>query len=176
MSEAGDEARTARTALERLGARIPGFAGYLERELRREMDQLLRRHLAARLDSARSSVNSYLRGLPLTAAAAVQRLGTIERALDAIANVVRHAGTGYAGLFDAAKVREAELEALYRFDVNLTEEIESVAALTAGLAGGLAALEQLEQAVSVLRAEVAKRDGVLAAAFVNPQQERASRV
>lgn len=46
MDDARVAVREARNLLERLDARVPGFAGYLERELRREVDQRLRADLA----------------------------------------------------------------------------------------------------------------------------------
>ena len=46
MSEELERARERRNILERLGAKIPGFSGYLEREMRREVDKLQRDWLA----------------------------------------------------------------------------------------------------------------------------------
>ena len=126
MDDALDHARETRSLLERLGARVPGFTGYLERELRREVDQLLRAELAGRLDALAPSVSAYARTLHLGAAGRLDHLASLDKRLDGTANAIRHAGSGYAGLFDAAKVREEELEALYRFDLALVEGVDAV--------------------------------------------------
>jgi hypothetical protein len=165
MDDALQRAREARTLAERLGARIPGFRGYIERELRREVDQLLRGHLAGRLDEARDALAAEIRRLPLAATALLGRLSSCEKQIDTVANRLRHAGSGYHGLFDAVKVREEELEALYRFDLSLTDSVDAVVA-EAGRAGeDEAGVAALEEALAVVRTSVAARDQVLDGAF-----------
>jgi hypothetical protein len=55
LGDARVAARDARNLLERLGPGVPGLTGCLERELRREVDRLLRADLAGRLDAAREA-------------------------------------------------------------------------------------------------------------------------
>lgn len=160
MSDALERARAARTWLERVGARVPGYRGYLERELRREVDQLLRAELAARLDRARDGVQAFARRLRLDQSGLLQRLASAEKRLDAMANALRHAGSGYAGLFDAAKIREAELESLYRFDLSLVEAVDALAATAAGL-DGEAAAARLEGQLESVAAQVDSRGTVV---------------
>jgi hypothetical protein len=158
--------RDARTWVERIGARVPGFSGYLERELRREVDQLLRAQLAARLDGARGRLAEYLRRLPLSATAEIGRLSALDSGLDAIANRLRHAGSGYAGLFDALKVREAELERLYRHDLALVEAVDVLGAAVARLPGdGVEATAAVEVALAAARAQIDGRDAVVKSVF-----------
>jgi hypothetical protein len=170
MDDAISRVRASRGALERLGARLPGFSGYLERELRREMDQLLRLELAAGLDRARDALLAALaRVAPQDAA--VARLAALEKSLDRLANRLRHAGAGYAGAFDAAKVRQAELEALYHFDEGLMARVDETAATAARAAGEPGAVPALETAVAMLDAELAGRDAVVRSAFGAYRQE-----
>lgn len=160
MSDALERARAARTWLERLGARVPGYRGYLERELRREVDQLLRAELAARLDRARDGVQAFARRLRLDQPGLLQRLASTEKRLDALANALRHAGSGYAGLLDAAKVREAELDGLYRFDLSLVDAIDALVATAAGL-DGEAATARLEGQLEGVATQVDSRGTVV---------------
>ena len=61
MSEELERARERRNILERLGSKIPGFSGYLEREMRREVDKLQRDWLADQVDRARFAINGKVR-------------------------------------------------------------------------------------------------------------------
>ena len=161
MPDAIERARLARTWVERLGARVPGFRGYLERELRREVDQLLRAELARRLDQARDNVATYLRTLGLGVAGRIDRLAGVEKRLDMLANTLRHAGSGYAGVFDAVGIREEQLEELYRYDLDLVETVDGLVATTERLAGEDAALDALERAVGELGGRTTGRDSVV---------------
>ena len=164
--DAVQRGRDARTWVERIAARVPGFEGYLERELRREVDQVLRAQLAARLDGARGRLGEYLRRLPLSATAEIGRLAALDAGLDAAANRLRHAGSGYAGLFDAVKVREAELELLYRHDLAMVEAVDALGAAVARLPGeGGAAVAAVEAGLAAVRAQIDGRDAVVKSAF-----------
>lgn len=165
MNDAEAKAREARTLLERLGARVPGFSGYLERELRREVDQFLRAELANRLDTARASLTAYTRTLRAGAAGRLERLGSLDKSLDALANAVRHAGSGYGGLFDAVKVREEQLEALYRLDLDLVENVDGVREAAASLGPDEETLTRVERVVAKVRAGLDRREGVVRGVF-----------
>jgi hypothetical protein len=165
MDDAIGTARAARTLLERIGARVPGFRGYLERELRREVDQLLRAWLAHRLDGARARVAATTRALGLDAGATLRRLAELDKGLDAVANAIRHAGSGYGGFFDAVKVGEQQLEALYRCDLALVEQVEAVDAAAARLGGGDDAIAALEAALAPVRERLDARNATLQRLF-----------
>lgn len=157
MNDAVDRAKVGRNLLERLVARIPGFAGYQDRELRREVDQRLRRDLAGRLDEARSRLSAHLRTLSLADAALVGRLDGVLKDLDRVANALRHAGSGYAGLFDAVKIGEEQLAALYTYDLALLDEVEAVEAGVAEVAQGGGSAEELERLVAAAGARISGR-------------------
>jgi len=106
-----------RNILEKLGAKIPGFRGYLEREMRREVDKLQRDWLAAQVDRARFAMNGKIRDW--TRKGRLENLdlaGSTEKALDRLANRIRHADYGSSGFFDAVKIGEIELDSLYELE------------------------------------------------------------
>ncbi len=148
MGDAMERARAARNVLERLGKKLPGFSGYLDRELTREIDQLVRAHLANSLDAARESVAAYTRTLHLGTASRLERLASLEKDLDGLANAIRHAGSAYAGLFDAMKVKQEQLEAVYRRELTVVEGVEAVAEAASHLAEGDDMLDRLGKAVA----------------------------
>ncbi|MGE5235271.1 MAG: hypothetical protein ACM3O7_02840 [Acidobacteriota bacterium] len=165
MVDAVAQARERRHLIERIGAHVPGFRGYLERELRREMDQNLRAALASRLDVARARVNDHVKRMPLHASGELQRLASVEKGLDAAANALRHAGSGYAGLFDAVKVRDEELDALYRWDLDMVLAVDALGEHVSALDESAGSVTTLEQSVKAVRSLIDGRAGVVSAAF-----------
>jgi hypothetical protein len=134
MPDGFEEAKEQRNWLERLGAKIPGYRGFQDRELRRDVDKLQREHLARELERwkgvARAKARAYADSAKIGALAAFDRL---DRKLDGLAQTIRFADYGATGLFDVVKVREGELERLYQFDLALLDEVE-------GLGGDLTAI------------------------------------
>jgi hypothetical protein len=153
MSNGYEAAKGQRNLLERLMAKIPGFRGFQDRELRRDVDKLLREHLAAELGRVKSALREQARRY--TDAGQIAALGgfdRIDRTLDGLSQAVRFADYGATGFFDPVKIYDEELARLYEFDLSV---LDDVAALDAALgqvpAPGAgdpgAALEALEQAV-----------------------------
>lgn len=165
MGDAMDRARAARNVLERLGKKVPGFAGYLDRELSREIGQLVRAHLANSLDAARASVAAYTRTLHLGAAGRLERLGSLEKELDALASAIRHAGSGYAGLFDAVKVGQEQLQAVYHLEMTFVEDVEAVAEAAENLSEGEEALNRLSEVIAKVRVRLETRDQAFKGVF-----------
>ena len=114
-----------RNWLEKLSDKIPGYAGYVARERRRDVDKLHREHLAERLRLAKQPLNDLMRDL--SSSGRLFEVGPVDRVLkklDQIENRVRFASYGYAGFFDAVKIEEPQLERIYRFDLSLVEKVE----------------------------------------------------
>jgi hypothetical protein len=165
MGDAMERARAARNVLERIGKKVPGLSGYLDRELSREIDQLVRARLADSLDAARADVAAYTRTLHLGAAERLDRLTGLDKDLDALANAIRHAGSGYTGLFDAVKVNQEKLEAVYRLEIGFVEDVEAVAEAADHLSEGEDALDRLSEALAKVRVRLAGRDEALKGVF-----------
>jgi hypothetical protein len=128
MSEELERARERRNVLERLGAKIPGFSGYLEREMRREVDKLQRDWLADQVDRARFAMNGKIRDWSRTGRLEnLDRASSIEKFLDRLANRIRHADYGSSGFFDAVKIGQTELDRIYEFDLALADTMEYLA-------------------------------------------------
>jgi len=106
---------------------IPGYKGYKRKEERRDNDQLLRTTLTKRLEQARTRGREITGGLRGPAALkAVTDLDRVDKRLEKVIDEIRFAARGYRGLFDMHKVRENELDSLYRFDVDLVENVRDV--------------------------------------------------
>ena len=128
MSDELERARERRNILEQLGSKIPGFKGYLEAELRRDVDKLQRDWLADQVDRARFAINGKIREWTREGRLDnLDRASSIEKALDRLANRMRHADYGSSGFFDVIKIGQAELDRIYEFDLALTDTVEYLA-------------------------------------------------
>jgi hypothetical protein len=115
--------------LERLAERIPGYSGYRDRERRRDIDKLHREHLADRLRSLKGRLTALTR--ELASRGRLIEVGPIDRILkelDRLENRIRFASYGYSGFFDAVKIEQQQLDAIYQFDLALVERVDGLEA------------------------------------------------
>jgi hypothetical protein len=113
---------------EELVAKIPGYKGYKQKEWRREADKLLREKITRDLEEQRRRLTEGQIGL--INAGLIKFVDDLERAnmkLQILSDRVKTASYGYRGLFDAVKVKEEQLDALYRFDADLLAGVPQVA-------------------------------------------------
>jgi hypothetical protein len=111
----------------KLADKIPGFGGYVKRQTRRDADKLLRDTVARRFDEQwkrASQLQEDMVGRGMIAyvddmeKAAIQLRTFIDR--------ISTAPRGYSGLFDAVKINEEQLEAVYKFDAAFFDLAEQV--------------------------------------------------
>jgi hypothetical protein len=131
VSGIDDRIEESKNWFEKLAEHIPGYKGYKEKELRREADKTQRLFIAERLDSVQAKLDSIK--LDLVNRGDLAKLGAIDlagRKLRTVADKIRYADYGFAGLFDTDKVDEPILDQLYQFDnalVTVVNEIETLA-------------------------------------------------
>jgi hypothetical protein len=152
MEDIYGKVKESRTALEKLLDIIPGWSGYQERQTRRKSDQLLRQTLAdkladqrRKLDVAQNDLISHGR-IDL-----VDDIGSAVTQLQTFIDRVRFASYGYSGLFDAAKINEAELEQMYNFDAALFEYVERLNEATGRLRQVIPSGEGLVETIRVIQ-------------------------
>ncbi len=136
---------------ENLVKKIPGYRGYKEKELRREADDLLRTQVAAKFDGQRMRLSELQN--QLISQAQIEFLDDLERAvmkLQLLIDRIKTASTGYAGLFDAVKVKEEQLDALYEFDNQMLDFVDEVASDVDQVASAITAKEGIGEAITDL--------------------------
>lgn len=156
MTNGYEQAKGQRNLLERLGAMIPGYRGFQDRELRRDVDRAQREHLASEL--GRTKVALAGRARDYTDAgqiAALAAFGRLDRQLDGLQQTIRFSDYGASGLFDPVKIGEPELERLYAFDLSIVEDLaaieQAVGAVPAPGAGDAApALDRVRELTAAL--------------------------
>lgn len=124
MAEGFQDAAGRRNWLERLGERIPGFRGFQDRELRREVDKLQREYLAKELSTMKKSLRTGAeRYTDAGKLGSLHLFDRLDRRLDGLSQAIRFSDYGATGFFDVVKIGEKELETLYEFDVAILTEI-----------------------------------------------------
>jgi len=139
-----------RNLIESILRYIPGFRGYLEKEYRRDSDDLQRDWLANRLQRAKRAIDEFSR--PLADAGQIDLLPQVDRIrgrLDKLIGRIRGAMQGYSGFFDLVRIDEEVLDRVYDHDVALMSEVDTLAQ----------AIEQLpgKENVAELLAELLRR-------------------
>ena len=127
MTEPKDHGES-RNLVESILRRIPGFRGYLEKEYRRESDQLQRKWLADRLQRAKPAIDELAQ--PLVEAGLLDILPQLDRLrarIDKVVWQIRSGMQGYSGFFDLVRVDEELLDRVYEHDVALIDRVESLA-------------------------------------------------
>lgn len=144
-----------RGKLESFLGRIPGYKGYKEKEMRREADSLVRDALV------RDFTTQLNRLTPIQATAldngaieVMGSMGAVKTALQTLIDRIKWAPQGYAGFFDAVRVKEDDLDKLEAFDQQLVAEIAKVSAAIDGLDKAVTANAEIKAAIVVARGQV----------------------
>ncbi len=159
--------------LEQLVAKVPGYKGYKEKEMRREADKLLREHLARQFEEQRRRIPDLQK--QLISSGQFGFLDDLESGvmkLQYLIDRLKTASYGYAGFFDAVKVKEEQLDALYDFDNALMDEVPKIAAGIHSVSEAIAAKEGTAEAITDLVSTIqsvndtfSKRQDVILQAF-----------
>ena len=115
--------------MERIASWIPGYRGYKEKEIRRESDRLVRMEVVNRLRAAKDTIRRSLTNPSIVQKLSSEdtwRLDTLMMRLDRVTQRLDRAVAGYAGMFDAVKVREDKLDAVLEHDANLIEKADAL--------------------------------------------------
>ena len=167
MSNGYEEARGQRNILERLGDKIPGYRGFQDRELRRDVDRLQREHLASELGRLKSVLRERARDYTDAGKIGVlSRFDRLNRQLDGLSQAVRFSDYGATGLFDPVKIGDAELQRLYEFDLSLVDDLavlegQIAAVPRPGAEDPAATLDQLLQSARTLDDKWRQREQVI---------------
>ncbi len=155
------------TPLQKLAERIPGFAGYRQREIRRNADQQLRLFLVRLLDEKKAVLNARQRQASAEAdLEAAHALDRFAKRLEKVRDSIRFADYGYTGWFDAVKIKEGELDRLYDYDASLRNFIEDLGGTLRELADAESGeleqkLDAAQRALDELQSMVDQRENII---------------
>ena len=127
MSDLFDKVSGQMDVFKKLASYIPGFSGYVERQNRRAADKLLRESVAARFEELWRRTSELQ--TQMVSEGMIALMDDMEQAaikLRTFADKIKTASYGYAGFFDAVKIKEAELNQLYQFDLAFFDVAEQI--------------------------------------------------
>ena len=149
--------------------RVPGYAGYRDKERRRDSDRALRERLA--LEYSQQAARLQAIQTRLADERKIMLLGALERPLQNLQRLIdrlRAATYGYAPLFSDNQVDERALDQLAAFDRSLADQQDQLAAqitqleaVEAGTAAFKALAAQINTTVDGLQLRVDKRGEVI---------------
>jgi len=141
--------------LKELAAKVPGLAGFLEREDLREQDKALREHTAERMGKIKDGLAELKRALldqmKIGLLDDVDRLG---QKVDRLRDKHRFAAYGFTGALDKRQVNQTELQAMLDADVGIHERVESVVELCASWCADDADEADVKAAMATRRVEL----------------------
>jgi len=159
MSDFFEKVKSQTDPFKKLISYIPGFGGYVERQNRRDADKLLRESVAHRFEEQWSRVSNLQ--AELVSSGMIKYVDDLEKAalqLRTFVDKISTAARGYSGLFDAVKINEKELDAIYQFDLaffQLGDQVKSgVDNLEASLADETALPASIRNLTSLARLAV----------------------
>ena len=127
MDEFFQKVTSQQDPFKKLVSKIPGFGGYVERQNRRDADKLLRDTVARRFDEQWKRASQLQ--VDMVSNGMIQYVDDMEKAslhLRTFIDKISTAPRGYSGLFDAVKINEKELEAIYQYDAAFFDLAEQV--------------------------------------------------
>jgi hypothetical protein len=127
MGDLYDKVTGGQDPLTKLISKIPGFSGYIEKNTRRAADKLLREQIASVYTELWKRVGNLQQDL--ASSGGLEHLDELETAatkMQTFIDKVSNAAYGYAGFFDAIKIKEDELAKIYQFDAVLLEMSDEV--------------------------------------------------
>jgi hypothetical protein len=129
MSDILDRVTGEQDFFKKILSKIPGFKGYVERGNRRASDKLLRETIADDFETLYERVSSLQRDLISQGEIAlIDDLEAAALKLRQFIDRIRTASYGYAGIFDAIKIKEEELAQVYQYDYALLAMADEVSA------------------------------------------------
>jgi hypothetical protein len=127
MGDLYDKVTEGQDPLTKLISKIPGFSGYIEKNSRRAADKLLREQISSVYTELWKRVGNLQQDL--ASSGELEHLDELETAatkMQTFIDKVSNAAYGYAGFFDAIKIKEDELAKIYQFDAALLEMSDEV--------------------------------------------------
>jgi len=112
---------------EKLGALIPGYKGYAEREGRRDTDKILRDHISASLQQVSSIINKWSKLLLKKGKLeSVSEIEEIQRKITIISDQIKFSQYGSSGFFDVVQVKKEQLDKLYLHDLAFKSKADAL--------------------------------------------------
>lgn len=113
------------TIFDKIGALIPGYRGYAEREGRRQCDKKLRDIIANELTYSENALQAKIASeLPKKQKETLLGLEETRKRINTLATKFKFASYGVSSFFSASQIMEQELENIFKTDLDLIEKVK----------------------------------------------------
>jgi len=113
--------------LDKIGALIPGYKGYAERDGRRNCDKQLRSVLSLKLlDCESVLVNRINEAIANSNKPLMRNIEVCRKSFNTTNSKVNYAPYGESGVFSDQQIKEDELMKIYQFDLDMAEVVEEI--------------------------------------------------
>lgn len=146
-----EKAKSEMGTIERLLKGLPIIRGYVDKELRRDADYRVRQTIAGELENEKQRI--YALQQRLISSGGLRYVDDVDGAvqkLQTLIDRIRTASYGYAGLFNAVRIKEEQLDALHRFDVALAARTYEVREAVDALGEAIRQNENVLDAIEAL--------------------------
>ncbi len=116
-----------KTIFDRIGALIPGYAGYAERDSRRICDKALRSELAMRMNNLEEKLTKRMeKALAQKQFGEMKMLEKLRKQLNTLGDKTRYATYGNSSFFADTQIAQDDLQQLYQLDLDLSDLLDSI--------------------------------------------------
>ena len=124
-----EKSKQARGIFERISLYIPGYSGYRQRNMRRDIDRLVRSHVALSIKEVKTVMADLKRQVmdngDLQSVKAMERI-TVK--IDTYMKTIESAESGYSGMWETIKTNESDLDSIVEWDEKLVVGSEELKA------------------------------------------------
>ena len=118
-----------RGIFERIALYVPGYRGYREKNIRREIDRLVRSHIGLSIKEAKTVLNDLKRQVMENGDIdSVKSIDRISTKIDTYMKSIESAESGYSGIWETMKTTESDLDGVVEWDEKLiigSEELKA---------------------------------------------------
>ena len=112
-----EKSKQDRGIFERISLYIPGYSGYRQRNMRRDIDRLVRSHVALSIKEVKTVMADLKRQVmdngDLQSVKAMERI-TVK--IDTYMKTIESAESGYSGMWETIKTNESDLDSIVEWD------------------------------------------------------------
>jgi hypothetical protein len=142
-----------RGSLEELGAKIPGFRGYMEMSARRQADRMIRDEVARRLRQQLTRlVNVEKVLLDAGGLSYMSKTRSAKTKFQTFIDRIASDTAGYSGFFDAIKIDEDDLAVIYSFDLALLDYVNKFSTALDAFQNAATANQGVDEQIRILDA------------------------
>jgi len=112
--------KRSKSIFDKIGALIPGYRGYAERDSRRNCDKLIRNQISEKLSECVLNINNKIKiEIKDNRLDTLQELEECRQKFNILSDKIKYAPYGESSLFGDSQIKEDELQKIYELDFEL---------------------------------------------------------